>query len=176
LKSWPGYLSFMVLGGRVEAEMYRRILVPLDGSELAECVLPHVENVVRNNPGAEVVLFRVCEPPVILADYPPNLQTAWEDHVREETAHIQQQCRLYLGEIEKRLAKMGLNVTSAAGLGSAPEQIVDYAVQHQIDLIIISSHGHSGVTRWAYGNTTSKVLQATSIPVMLIKPAECQNQ
>jgi nucleotide-binding universal stress UspA family protein len=79
--------------------MYRRILVPLDDSELAECVLSHVENVVRNNPGPEVVLFRVCEPPVILADYPRNLQTIWEDHIREETSHIQQQCRLYLGEI-----------------------------------------------------------------------------
>jgi nucleotide-binding universal stress UspA family protein len=150
--------------------MYRKILVPLDGSELAESALSHVRNIIAHNEGVEVVLFRVCEPPVILADYPADMRTEWEDHVREETAHIQQQCRLYLDETERKLAGEGVKVTAAAGLGRAPEEIIDYAIQNQIDLIVMASHGRSGITRWAFGNTAERVLRSSPVPVLLVRP------
>ena len=149
--------------------MYRKILVPLDGSELSESVLPHVQNLAKSNE-SEVILFRVCEPPVVLADYPPDLHTAWEEHIREENDHIQQQCLVYLDEIKQKLEKTGLQVTSASGVGKAPEQIVDYAIQNGVDLIIMASHGRSGVSRWAYGSTADRVLKSSPIPVLLVKP------
>ncbi len=149
--------------------MYRKILVPLDGSKLAECVLPHVIDIAKGCAVTEVVLFRVCEPPVILADYPPNLRPDWEAHVRQETAHSQQQCRLYLDGAEKKLQEAGLNVKTESGLGNAAELIVDYAVQNQVDLIIMASHGRSGVMRWAYGSTADKILRSSPMPVMIVK-------
>ncbi len=151
--------------------MYRKILVPLDGSELSERVLPHIENLAKGGE-SEVILYRVCEPPVILADYPADLQTAWEDHVRQETAHIQEQCRIYLDDVKGKLEKRGLKVTVAAGLGKAPEQIVDFAVQKGADVIVMASHGRSGVARWAYGSTADRVLKASPIPVLLVKSKE----
>jgi nucleotide-binding universal stress UspA family protein len=149
--------------------MYRKILVPLDGSELAECVIPHVMNIAKGCGVSEVILFRVCEPPVILADYPENLLPKWEDHVRQETAYVQQQCRLYLDGTEKRFKEAGLNVTTESGLGNPAELIVDYAVQNQVDLIIMASHGRSGIMRWAYGSTADKILRSSPMPVMIIK-------
>jgi nucleotide-binding universal stress UspA family protein len=154
--------------------MYRKILVPLDGSELSECVLPHVENVAKGCGTAEVVLLRVCEPPVILADYPQSFETQWEEHIRQETIHLQKQCRLYLNEAEKKLEAAGLKVSSVSSLGKAPEEILDYAVQHQVDLIIMATHGRSGIARWAFGSTAERVLHASPIPVMMIRPRECQ--
>ena len=63
-----------------------------------------------------------------------------------------------------------MKVTSASVVGKAPEQIVDYAIQNGADLIIMASHGRSGVSRWAYGSTADRVLKSSPIPVFLIKP------
>ncbi len=149
--------------------MYRKILVPLDGSELAECVFPHIKEVVKGSESAEVILFRVCEPPVLLADYPSDLRPRWEEHVKQETAHTQQQCRIYLDDTEKRLKKTGVNVRTESGLGNPAELIVDYAAKNNVDLIIIASHGRSGIMRWAYGSTADKILRASKVPVMVVK-------
>ena len=156
--------------------MYRKILVPLDGSQLSESVIPHVLTVAKGCEDCEIVLFRVCEPPVLLADYPEHLKTKWEEHVREETAHIAQQCRLYLTDSEQQFKKAGLRVTSSSGLGNPAEAIIDYAQANEVDLIVIASHGHSGATRWAYGNTASKVLQASQVPVLIVKPGKKSGQ
>ena len=117
-------------------------------------------------------MFRVCEPPVLLADYPPDLKTRWEDHVKEESSHIQQQCRLYLTDAEQKLKEAGFQVTTESGLGRAAEEIINFSQNNQIDLIVMASHGHSGATRWAYGNTANKVLQASKIPVLIVKPGQ----
>ncbi len=154
--------------------MYRKIMVPLDGSKMAECVIPHVKNVAKGNAGVEIILFRVCEPPVILADYPPDLKSEWNDHVREETSHIQQQCSIYLDDTEKKLRDSGLKITTKSSLGNAAEEIVNYAVQNQIDLVIMATHGRSGITRWAFGSVADKVLRSSPVPVMIIKPEECK--
>ena len=143
--------------------MYPKILVPLDGSELAECVLPDVIDIAKGPGGSEVVLFRVCEPAVVLADYPTDLNLGWE------TADTQQQCRLYLDDIEKKLKEAGLNVTTDSGLGNRAELIVDYAARNQFDLIIMASHGRSGAVRWAYGSTSDKILRSSPLSVMMIK-------
>jgi nucleotide-binding universal stress UspA family protein len=152
--------------------MYRKILVPLDGSQLSESVLPHVRTIAKGCEKCEIILFRVCEPPVLLADYPPDLKTRWEEHVQEENTHIAQQCRLYLTDAEQKLKEDGFQVTTESGLGKAAEEIIDYAQKNQVDLIVMASHGHSGATRWAYGNTANKVLQASKVPVLVVKPGQ----
>jgi hypothetical protein len=84
--------------------MYEKILVPLDGSELAESVLPHVETIARGCSVVEIVLLRVCEAPSILADYPEGKDRSWDKHVERMTTNAQQQCNIYLGDIEKQFA------------------------------------------------------------------------
>ena len=154
--------------------MYRKILVPLDGSKMAECVIPHVKTIAKGAEGTEIVLFRVCEPPVILADYPASLRSAWEEHVKEETAHAQEQCSLYLGNAEKVLHEAGFKTSTQSGLGKPAEEIVNYTVQNGVDLIVMATHGRSGVTRWAFGSIADKVLRSSPVPVMIVRPEECK--
>src|SRR3972149_1927920 len=132
--------------------MYGEILVPLDGSKLSECVLPHVEELARGCPGAEIVLPRVCEPPTVPADYPASLPENWDDHVSSMNKFTRQQCSLYLDEMESKLKARGFSVKTSSRLGDPAEEIVDYASKNGIDLIVMASHGRTGVARWALGS------------------------
>ena len=153
--------------------MYEKILVPLDGSELAESVLPHVETIARGCSVVEIVLLRVCEAPSILADYPEGSNRNWEKHVERMTTNAQQQCNVYLGDVEKQLRDQGFNVRTESCLGKPAEEIVNYATKNKVDLIIMASHGRAGVSRWAYGSEADKVLRSSCVPVLLVKAPGC---
>jgi nucleotide-binding universal stress UspA family protein len=153
--------------------MYRKILVPLDGSELAECVLPHVETIARGCSVVDIVLLRVCDAPSILADYPEGKGKSWEKHVERMMTNAEQQCNIYLGDVEKQLQDQGFNVKIESRLGKPAEEIVDFANKNEVDLIIMASHGRSGVSRWAYGSVADKVLRSTCVPVLLVKVPGC---
>ena len=153
--------------------MYEKILVPLDGSKLAECVIPHVENLAKGCDVKEVILLRVCEPPAISSDYPTGMPMNWEENVAQITAHAQQQCNLYLGDAKKRLSDLGLNVRSESRLGNPADEIVDYASRNEVDLIAMASHGRSGPSRWVYGSVAEKVLRSTCIPILMVRAPGC---
>jgi len=107
--------------------LYEKILVPLDGSELAESVLPHVEAIARGCSVVEIVLLRVCEAPSILADYPEGKNKTWDKHVERMTTNAQQQCDLYIYDVEKSLKDKGFKVKAESRLGKPAEAIVDCA-------------------------------------------------
>lgn len=154
--------------------MYDRILVPLDGSKLAECVFPHIERIARDCKVKEIILFRVCESPTVPSDYPASMPSSWEEHVNKVTDHSQQQCSLYLKDAEKQLIKSGVkNISLEAVLGDPATEIADYASKNEIDLIIMASHGRSGPSRWAYGSVADKVFRATCVPILMIRGPGC---
>src|SRR4030042_2923901 len=98
--------------------MFKKILVPLDGSKLAECIIPYVEGLAKGKDVKEIILFRVCEKPDIPADYPAKMPDSWEQHVDNIVKGAQQQCSLYLGAIEKRLRKLGVKTKIESCMGS----------------------------------------------------------
>jgi nucleotide-binding universal stress UspA family protein len=149
--------------------MLDKILVPLDGSKLAECSLPYIEELAKNRNTKDVILFRVYEQPVISSDYPPNMPETWEQHVDQIVKGTKQQANLYLDEVSKKLKVAGVNARIESCLGNAAEEIVNYAEKNQVNLIVIGSHGRSGVSRWAMGSVAEKVFRSTSIPVLMIK-------
>lgn len=154
--------------------MYDRILVPLDGSKLAECVIPHVLKIANDCKVHDVILLRVCEPVSVLADYPTDMPEPWEEHVKAINTYSSKQCGLYLDDIEKKLKEAGLtNVKTEGTLGDAAALIVDYASKNNIDLIIMATHGRSGPGRWALGSVAEKVMRATSVPVLTVKWSGC---
>jgi len=153
--------------------LYKKILVPLDGSKLAECVLPHVEKLAESGVAKEIILLRVCESPSIIADYPESKNKTWEKHVERMTANAQQSCSLYIEDVEKDLKDKGFKVKTESSLGKPAEEIVNYANKNKVDLIIMASHGRSGVSRWAYGSVADKVLRSTCVPVLLVKAPGC---
>ncbi len=138
--------------------MYRRILVPLDGSELAEVALPYAEE-LAGRLGSEITLVHVYE-------------TAEAQYERMHQAYIQKMVEATKQGAESFLAESKakrVNVKPALLVGHAAEEIVDYADKENADLIIIATHGRSGIRRWVLGSVAAKVLRAAKRPVALIR-------
>jgi len=151
---------------------HRTILVPLDGSKLAESLLPHAEALSRLHSGREieVVLIRVFEPPFITADYPEgSMRLSWEEHVERITNHFKKIAAQYLTGVERQLKNAGINVRSEVLMGQPADEIIDYASKNPLNLIVMATHGRSGVTRWAYGSVADRVLHGVPNPVFLVR-------
>jgi len=148
------------------------MLVPLDGSELAELVIPHVEALAKQlGPKlVDVVLLRVCELPVVSSDYPPTADLTWEEHQAHEMARPTTVCEEYLAGVQEQLEGVGLRARSVVLKGKPADEITDYANKNLVNLIVMSTHGRSGIGRWAYGNVADRVLLGVSSPIFLVRP------
>lgn len=149
----------------------RKILVPLDGSKLAESVLPHVESLAKQwgRGKVKIVLLRAYQPPDVSADYPSDMPLSWEEHVELEAAKCKLVVGPYLAEIEKRFQDVGLKVQKEAPLGKPDEEIINYARNNNVSLIVMITHGRSGISRWAYGSVAEDVMLKAYVPVFLVR-------
>lgn len=153
--------------------MYQKILVPLDGSKLAECVLPYVEELATHCGTNEVVLVSATERaqgyrPVTDYSQPLGMQLAPEAVGKKE-----RQAERYLSRIAKRLEKKGIKVQTEVLLGNPAQEITLYAEYRECDLIVIASHGRSGPSRWAHGSVADKVFRASCVPVLMVRAPGC---
>ncbi len=149
--------------------MYDKILVPLDGSKLAECVLPHVEALATAFKPKEVILISVTERITgfrVMDDYSRPLG---ERLVPEAVGKEEEQAQKYLDKIAKTLETKGIKVRTEVLMGKPAEEIIIYT--HKIDrgLIVMASHGRSGISRWTHGSVADRVFRATAIPIMMIQ-------
>jgi nucleotide-binding universal stress UspA family protein len=137
-----------------EAEMFKKILVPLDGSTMAEQVYPHVAGLAQAF-DSELDLLSVCEP--------------------EETAPGQV-CRLYLNaETEQLRALMkttSVRINQKVVEGNPTQQMLKYAVENGVDTIMLTSHGSSGIKPWSLGSTVNKLLHTASVPMIVVRATE----
>jgi nucleotide-binding universal stress UspA family protein len=152
--------------------MYQKILVPLDGSELSECSLEHVKAVASGCRVPETVLFRAVEP--LSAETVSALAQAGDSVLREAELDNQNKAGKYLDKVRDRLKKDGLAVKTVVVDGPAAEEILDYAQKNRIDLIVMASHGRSGISRWFFGSVAQKVLQHSPVPVLMVSPSGCR--
>ncbi len=148
--------------------MYRKILLPLDGSELAECALPHMEAVARGCEAADVILLRVVEPLNLPGDY----VISPGDRERTEKEH-RADAGKYLAQLKSRLDGKGLSLQTEVIEGRVAEGIVDYAAGHGVDLIVMATHGRSGISRWALGSVADRVVRLASVPVLMVRAPGC---
>ncbi len=142
---------------------FKKILTPLDGSEFAETALEPALAIARSM-AAEVVLFRVAEaiPRTHELIKVPDLYNDFVISAYREAGH-------YLKHLRARLRYDKISVRSRAASGGAARQIVDYAANNGVDLIVMSSHGRSGVDRWVHGSVTEKVLSGVSCAILIIR-------
>ncbi len=150
--------------------MYQKILAPMDGSELSECGLSHVRAIAGGCNVPEVILFMVYEPlpRSQLAAYTPS------DFFEKAEKEALEYGRQYLGQKAEDLKAKGINASIAVDVGLPAEKILDYAKKHGVDLIIMSTHGRSGVARWAMGSVADKVLRHSPVPVLTVAPGGCR--
>ena len=155
--------------------MYDKVLVPLDGSALAECTLSHVNNLFKDGSLGEVTLLNVVKVDIpwaemMRSDRDPKLIDL--QAIREP---IFAASRKYLSDIESRLSSEGIKTKTESLEANRPaDKITDYAQEKGMDLIIIGTHGYSGLKKLWLGSVAFGVLNQSHIPVLLIRPESCQ--
>jgi len=153
--------------------MYRKVLVPLDGSELAECTLSHVKNLIKDGSVGEVTLLNIIKVDI------PWAQIRSEHHQVMDLDEIRKplfaDSRKYLAEIESRFFPGGVKVKTESLEANRPaDTITEYAREKGMDLIIIGTHGRTGLKKLMMGSVAFSVLHQSHIPVLLIRPESCQ--
>lgn len=139
--------------------MYQRILVPLDGSTLAEGVLPHVQALVKSL-SAELVLLRVAFTHVFPGADPIQSQVT-----------VVQEAEDYVSGLAKRLQEEGVRAEAKVRYGDPVEEILDHVTRDHIDLIAMATHGRTGLKRVVMGSVAENVLRRTSVPMLLMRAA-----
>lgn len=148
--------------------MYHKILVPLDGSELAECVLPHVETIAKGCHTTTVTFIRVAEPAIIpVADGEYFSPEIWAEMKSQAIASTQNYLRKLFDRIQSQYE--GIDVETKIISGRVADSIVEYANKNDIDLIIIATHGRSGISRWIRGSVAERILHSSRMPVLMIQ-------
>jgi len=151
--------------------MYKKVLVPLDGSEFSECGLEHTKIIAIACNCPEVVFLRVIEPDPQIADIGGVASESW---YRDAQAKTEEEAKNYVTMIADRMKKEGLKAKGVVIKGRAADEILEYAENNNIDIIVMSTHGRSGVSRWAMGSVADKVVRHSSIPVLLASPSACR--
>ena len=152
-----------------------KILVPLDGSELAEKVLPYAKELATRLSGI-IFLIRVVPSARQLAAAGiagaggiDGVSTVAIEAMDEAIALQMEEARVYLGREAWKLQWDGISAVWEVRQGSPAEEILEYAKATQIDLIAISSHGRSGLGRLVFGSVSDQVIRESGIPVLVIK-------
>lgn len=150
--------------------MHERILVPLDGSAVGEAALPSVEKLVTKltpKVEVEVILLQVL---TSLTHYviagEASVKVPYTDR---EVERIKRRSRTYLSKIGDELKKRGVTVKTKVTTGRAAEEIIRVAEETRSDMIAMSTHGRSGLSRLTFGSITDKVLRTGTIPVLVVR-------
>ena len=174
---------------------YNKLIVPLDGSKLAESVLPHVEKIARGCSIPQVILITITEPVQVktpagerIERLPSRMQgpvlyygnisspvggVAVPETIRDLPVTIGKMAKTgydYLARMALQLQHAGLQVSVAVLIGNVADEIVRFAKSENADLIIMASRGKTTLRRWDVGNAAEKVFRSTDIPVFLVKP------
>ena len=166
--------------------MYKNILVPLDGSGMAECSLEQAKEIATGCHVPEVTMLSVIEPSEsnIPSDWDVGADTAQPQDVpkmekeRKELASVDERsmaaARNYLKRVADSFSKEGVNVKTEVMKGQPAETILAYAENNNVDLVILSSHGRSGKSRFDFGKVADKIIRSSNIPLIVASPPGCR--
>jgi nucleotide-binding universal stress UspA family protein len=148
------------------------LIVPLDGSELAESVLPYVETLAKqqNHKEVDIILLAVCERHSIPAELSEASQMyGWEEYVNQMMSESKKMYKQYLVGIEKNLLDYGLKVRSKILMGKAAQRINEFVRKEPFCLTVMATHGRTGYVMSDYGDVTNKVLREGTSPIFLVR-------
>jgi nucleotide-binding universal stress UspA family protein len=152
--------------------MYTKIMAPLDGSELAECIFPHITALVSSGEAKELVLVRVLEP-INLAPYSDADGFMGAKEIEKLIIAQENEAKNYLEKTKRKFQKPGLNIRTELLNGQASDSLADYAKKEVFDLIIMATHGRGGISRWAFGSVADRVMRSVTTPVLMVRAPGC---
>jgi nucleotide-binding universal stress UspA family protein len=145
--------------------MFKKILVPLDGSELAAKVLPHVEDLAKTMQ-AEVTLFSTGTYGI-----KEEIGEASQGIIEDAVKHAKEEAEKYLIETTNTLKAKGIRANYAYQEGMPAREIIAYAEKNGYDLIALASHG-KGEVAWVLGSVAERVISHATVPVLLLRVLE----
>lgn len=152
-----------------EQGRYKKIIVPIDGSGWSERAIPHAIDIARNN-NSELILLHVFRPPA--TEYVGEIALAGQD---EQLMELREEAKQHLMAIRNNIRAENINVRVQLIEGTGVAGIIcDYINDEKADLVVMSSHGYTGITRWLFGSVAQKVMQGVNVPVLIIRPDKDQ--
>jgi nucleotide-binding universal stress UspA family protein len=151
--------------------MYKKVLVPLDGSKLAECVLPHMEALAKGCQAASIQFVQVYAPFQI----PPSMEAVplKQAEIDAISAQGKKVAEDYIQGVASRFDAGTAKAEGIVLLGAVTETLADYIAKNDVDLVVIATHGSSGVSRWVWGSVADRLLRASCAPVMMVRAPGC---
>lgn len=152
--------------------MYKKIMVPLDGSELAECVLPHVDGFVTGCQVETINFVRVIEPThysTMSATANPQFSNIMQENAKMMEEEEKSSAAGYLKQVVSRVKQGGVKYKTDVLIGNVADSLVDYVDANEIDLVLIATHGRSGISRWVRGSIADRVLRSSRAPVLMVR-------
>ncbi|HEY33210.1 MAG TPA: universal stress protein [Dehalococcoidia bacterium] len=141
-------------------------MVPLDGSELAECVLPHVESIATGCSVSMITLVRVVPPLHMYGGTETSISPEERQHLEADSVEV---ATAYLEEKAQLLRDKGVLVETSVLFGNVLDELCDYITKNEVDLVIIATHGRSGVSRLFLGSIADRLLRHAPVPVLMVR-------
>jgi len=150
--------------------MDEKILLPLDGSRIGEAALPYIQELVSKLAPRVKVELTLIQVVSLLTHYVAAGEVMTPiSYTEKEMEQIQQQARDYLNTVGEGIKSKKINVNIRVGIGNAAEEIIKAADEMNVDLIAMSTHGRHGISRWAFGSVTDRVLRGGHKPVLVVR-------
>jgi nucleotide-binding universal stress UspA family protein len=145
--------------------MYRKILVPLDGSSYSESIMQIARGLISECGGApDLILFMVVEP---FRNQPFRSGDDWNEKMKKEAEKV---AHNYLDQLADKLKAEGIKAQSAVEYGDPAQAIMDYVKKNGVDLIVMSTHGRSGLSRMVFGSVADRIIHHSVVPVLISAP------
>ncbi|MBN1855679.1 MAG: universal stress protein [Dehalococcoidia bacterium] len=148
--------------------MFKKILLCLDGSSLAEQMIPYATSIAQSYSSSLVLVQVVNVPSALAAASAQGAESVVEDEMRRLAFTSQ----TYLDQLAERLREQGIATEAVTIQGSPGNTIVEYATANEIDLIAIATHGRKNIGRLVFGSVADHVIRHTCIPVITVNPKE----
>ena len=152
--------------------MINKILLPLDGSKLAECALPYVMELAEKL-GAQVTVVSVTNHTQGYWPFEDPSQPSGLRLTPVGVCTMEEHAANYLDQVTAQFEKKGIKIVKKVVCGKTAEEIIAYANANHSDLIVMSSHGRSGPAKLMRGSIADRVLKSAHIPVMIVRAPNC---
>jgi len=146
-----------------------RVAVPLDGSAWAEATIPYAADLV-GGPDGEITLLQINETIEPRSDTLGDPSAEWDTYCQTFATHTRERTLQYMDALQQRLRSQRLNIRFEVTSGKAAETILRHTEADDVDAIVMSTHGQSGFSHWAFGSVFNKVVQGTSKPILIVRP------
>ncbi len=151
--------------------MYQKILAPLDGSTLSECTLDHLKAIATGLKTRSVAVLRVVEP-VHSQDVSAYAEAGIDIALMLQEAEAA--AKAYVDKVVADLQQYGIAAEGLIKVGWPADTIIQYAMENSVDLIVMSTHGRSGITRFFMGSVAERVTRHSPVPVLIVTPPGCR--